>query len=85
MKKLIVFSAVLMLASCSNQSNLASSDVPPSVMSAFQAKYPNATNTEWDTDKRNGNLVFEVDFEHEGKKLEATFKPDGTFVKEERD
>ena len=85
MKKLFVSAfAAILLSACSTELELISTDLPPTVSSAFNAKYPGATEAEWDAEKENGHLVFEVDFEYDGKKREAVFKPDGTFI-EERD
>ena len=82
MKKLILFSAALLTA-CSTELQLISTDLPPTVSSAFAAKYPGATDAKWEAEKENGRLVFEAEFEFDGKHREATFRPDGTFVDED--
>jgi uncharacterized membrane protein YkoI len=53
------------------------------VQSAFKAKYPNASTPEWEVEKSEGRLIYEAEFKLDGKKKEAEFKPDGTFLKEE--
>lgn len=59
-------------------------DVPPAVSAAFQAKYAGAQVTHWEVEKGDdGHLVYEAEFKLNGKSMEAEFKPDGTFVKEE--
>lgn len=82
MKNLILMLPLALFA-CKAELQLISTDLPPTVASAFAAKYPGATNAEWEAEKENGRLVFEVDFEFDGKNREATFRPDGTFVEEE--
>jgi hypothetical protein len=73
----------LLLASCCTSFKIVSADVPQAVQSAFTAKYAAAQNIIWEVEKENGQLVFEAMFKMDGKKKEAEFKPDGTFVKEE--
>ena len=81
----IMVTAVAMLCSCSQELDLISTDIPPQVASNFQAKFPNATDAEWEAQKEDGHLVFEVEFEFEGKEREAKFKPDGSLIETERD
>jgi hypothetical protein len=84
MKKIILcMSLVLSLGSCTSEFKIVSSDVPQAANSAFQQKYPAAQNVEWEAEKADGHLVFEAEFMMDGKKKEAYFKPDGTFLKEE--
>jgi hypothetical protein len=71
------------LVSCATEFKIVSSDVPQSVLTAFQQKYPSARNIEWEAEKAEGHLAFEAEFESDGKKKEAYFKPDGNFIKEE--
>ena len=74
---------VVCLSSCSSEFEIISSDVPPTVMNGFTEKYPGANDVEWEVEKEDGHLIFEAEFKQDGKKKEACFKPDGTFVKEE--
>jgi len=55
------------------------------VTAAFEAKYPKtkASKAEKQT-KADGTVTYEIAFKDaKGKKHEATFKEDGTFVEEE--
>jgi hypothetical protein len=80
--KLVLTSAcALLLSSCACE--IASSDVPQSVIAAFTSKYPGASDTEWEVEKEEGKLYYEAEFKIDGKKKEAYFRPDGTFTKEE--
>lgn len=74
---------LLFFWNCSSEFKIISGDVPPAVVSAFQSKYPSAQNVEWEAEKTDGHLAFEAEFKMEGKRKEAYFKPDGTFLKEE--
>jgi hypothetical protein len=73
----------LILCGCCSEFKIVSSDVPASVVSAFQVKYPSATDVEWEAEKTDGHLAFEAEFKVNGKNKEAYFRPDGTFLKEE--
>jgi hypothetical protein len=77
---LIVLSA---LCSCASEFKILESDVPEVVISSFKTKYPQATATTWEAEKTEGHLAFEAEFKLNGKSMEAYFKPDGTFLKEE--
>jgi hypothetical protein len=64
---------------------VATGSVPKGVMSAFGAKYPKmkADRAEKQT-TADGTVTYEIAFKDaKGKKHEATFKEDGTFVEEE--
>jgi hypothetical protein len=75
--------ALTLLTSCASEFKIVSDDVPASVISAFNAKYPSAQNVEWEAEKTEGHLAFEAEFKMDGKNKEAYFKSDGTFLKEE--
>jgi hypothetical protein len=80
---LLAASLVVGLIGCCSEFKILSADVPPEVLSAFQSKYPKATNVEWEAEKTEGHLAFEAEFKVDGKRKEAYFKPDGAFLKEE--
>lgn len=71
------------VASCACEIEIASSDVPQQVVSAFTSKYAGASDVEWEVEKEDGKLYYEAEFKVDGKKKEAYFRPDGTFTKEE--
>jgi hypothetical protein len=83
MKSTCWFIALILLASCASEFEIASSDVPQPVLDSFNSKYPGAKEVEWEVEKENGKLYFEAEFEIDGKEKEAYFRPDGTFSKEE--
>ncbi len=51
------------------------------VRSIVQTAYPGARVTEVEKETYRGQAVWEVDFRHEGKKLEAIIDLDGEFIK----
>jgi len=85
MKTKIFVSALVaaLITSCACEIEIASSDVPQAVQSAFTAKYSGASDVEWEVEKEDGKLYYEAEFKVEGKRKEAYFRPDGTFSKEE--
>jgi hypothetical protein len=84
MKTKIIFASMLAFcAACASEFEIAASDVPSAVLDSFKSKYPQATDVEWEAEKKDGNLYFEAEFKMDGKKKEAYFRPDGTFGMEE--
>jgi hypothetical protein len=59
--------------------------VPAAVMKAFAAKYPKAkaSKAEKQTHTKDSSVSYELAFDADGKKKEATFTQDGKFVEEE--
>jgi hypothetical protein len=78
-----VTAIMIALTSCATEFEILSDDVPQAVQTAFKTKYPTASDAEWEVEKSDGRLVYEAEFKLEGKRKEAEFKPDGTFIKEE--
>ena len=85
MKKIVSLLLVFTLVSCSSELDLISTDLPPAVASNFNAKFPGATEVEWEAEKEDGHLIFEAEFENGGKEREAKNKPDGSMIEEEKD
>ncbi len=83
MKKLIILIAyVALLYSCADE-NVNSTEVPIEVRASFQLKYPDANNVKWQKEKENGREIYEAVWKTKGKKTEAEFEANGTFIKEE--
>ena len=82
-KNLILAGLGIFFASCATEMNILSSDVPQTVQAAFKAKYPDAHNVEWEVEKEEDRLLFEAEWKDGTKEREASFRPDGSFVKEE--
>lgn len=56
------------------------SDVPTAVMSAFQDKYPDAKDVEWE---KESATEMEAEFELNDEEMSANFSPDGTWLETE--
>jgi hypothetical protein len=82
-KILITAICILFFTACASEFEIASSDVPQTVLNAFTSKYAGASDVEWEVEKEDGKLYYEAEFKIDGKKKEAYFRPDGTFTKEE--
>jgi hypothetical protein len=80
---LIAGSIMLLMVSCASEFDVIGDDVPPAVLTAFEAKYPDATAAEWNVEKSDGRLVYEAEFKIDNKKKKAEFESDGTFIKGE--
>jgi hypothetical protein len=81
--KIVACATVVTLSSCTTEFKIVGDDVPQLVKTAFTTKYPNVASPEWEVEKEEGRLIYEAEFKFDGKKREAEFKPDGTFIKEE--
>jgi hypothetical protein len=64
---------------------VAEANLPPAVLSAFKAKYPDATGVEWETAKENDKPTFKAKWKNGNDKMKAEFAEDGSFVKEDKD
>lgn len=76
---------LMMIISCSSSGNefeIKDTEVPPPVMAAFKARYPQATDAKWQAEKDEGKFFFEVDFKDGGKEKEVQITPDGSSVSE---
>ncbi|WP_336518532.1 PepSY domain-containing protein [Pollutibacter soli] len=83
MKKLVSAAAIcLMLLSC-DEKKISASDVPSAVVSAFNQKYPGASDVKWQIEKENDKQIYEAEFKMDGKQIDAEFDADGTFIREE--
>ena len=77
--------AFLTTATAMAGKDLAEAEVPQPVVAAFKAAYPNATSPEYEEDHENGVVLYEVEFKHDGKKMEVKYSADGQVVKTEQD
>jgi hypothetical protein len=73
----------LLTFSCSNETKVVASDVPPAVSAALMAKYPDANDIKWEMEKNDDRVNYEAEFESGGKNKEVLFSADGTFIKED--
>ena len=64
--------------------DIPASEVPIAVRSSFREMFPNARNVQWEVKREDGRRIFEADFTRNGRRFEADFLADGTFIKLER-
>ena len=60
--------------------NTVKGQIPDAVKQAFEAKYPNENNPDWEVDA-NGN--YEAQFKQNGEKYRADFSPSGNWIETE--
>jgi len=76
MKKRFYVAIALVLLSAS-----ASAIGKKEVRAIIEEAYPGAKITEIEKEKYKGQKIYEVDFKHDGKKLEAIISLDGEIIK----
>jgi hypothetical protein len=62
------------------EAEIALDKVPKAVMDSAKDKFPGADIKEASTETENGKTVYELEMTHEKKKMDVTFKEDGTLV-----
>ena len=77
MKTLIIGMSLLIAISFSACEN---EKAPEKVKAAFNQKFPNAEETDWEMEKEN---EWEAEFEMDEKEMSATFSQDGTWLETE--
>jgi hypothetical protein len=60
-------------------------DVPQKVMDAVKGRFPGATLTSSEKETENGNVVYDLELKHEGRKYEMDVKEDGTIMEIEKE
>jgi hypothetical protein len=88
---LLVCLSLLSVQSCNNEADtkdetpLSESDVPPTVKTAFSAKYSTATDVKWEDAREDSIQTYKAKFTLDGKKMKAEFDGTGKLIKEEAD
>ena len=59
--------------------------VPPAVRQAFQKAYPDVKDAKYSEKAAGEKAAYEVEFNNQGKKLEATYSADGALVETEEE
>lgn len=82
---------MVLVQSCNSENtvnkdnDLSESDVPPTVKTAFSAKYSTATDVKWEDAHEDSIKTYKAKFIINGKKMKAEFDGAGSFIKEEND
>jgi hypothetical protein len=74
---LIAVSLSVALPGCGGGQKYTSSAVPSKVLNEFHDMYPTATDVKW----KNRDGLYEADFELGNQDLNASFTPDGDFIR----
>ncbi len=59
--------------------------LPPKIKEAVKARFPGAEVTSAEKEKENGEIVYDLELKHEGRKYEMDIKEDGTIVEIEKE
>lgn len=89
----VITLSLLTLQSCNDKADtddkdgktLSETDVPPTVKTAFSAKYSTATDVKWEDAKEDSIQTYKAKFTVDGKKMKAEFDGTGKLIKEEAD
>lgn len=76
---------LLIVSMAMAEKTLTESEVPPAVLTAFKAAYPNATAVKFEEETEHGAQVYEVEFTNDGKPWEVEYTADGKVLKTEQD
>jgi len=61
------------------------SEVPNTVITAFNSKYSGVTNVKWiKGENKRGKIIYRAHWQLNGKKMMAMFSDDGSFIKEKQ-
>jgi hypothetical protein len=80
-KKVLLIALAFLFTAISapaQESKVSAKDVPPAVIAAFKAAYPNATVRGYAKEKENGKLFYEIESKEGGIMRDVLYKPDGT-------
>lgn len=81
MKRTVLIMALVIAGITAKAQDIMKTDVPSSVSSAFDKKFPGMNNQDVDWDKEGGN--FQAEFEMEGKEYEVLFDNQGSWLSTE--
>lgn len=88
MKKTFIYLPVavftLFFTACSEK-KLSPSEVPAAVTTSFSAKYPGATDVEWERENEDNKAIYEVEAEVNGKGIKAKFDESGNLISQDDD
>ena len=88
---LVICFSLLTVQSCNSSDDkkedktISESDVPPTVKTAFSAKYSTATDVKWEDAHEDSIQTYKAKFVIDGKKMKAEFEGTGKLIKEEPD
>jgi uncharacterized membrane protein YkoI len=82
---IVAAAAVTARAAADEPKKLAPADVPQKVMDAVKARLPGVQVTSVEKETEDGNVVYDLELKHEGRKYEMDVKEDGTIMEIEKE
>jgi hypothetical protein len=73
------------LIGCASSRSHTSDSLPDSITRSIEQRFPGAQIDEWTSDRDNGTLVYEVEFESADAEYEADLAADGRFLELEEE
>jgi hypothetical protein len=58
--------------------------IPKAVMDALKAKFPRAEIHKWTKEKEGEDIIYDIEFKHDGRACEADIKENGAYINFER-
>jgi hypothetical protein len=80
-KFFVIVALAFSLVSCEKEEqerSVTAKEVPQAVLLAFNQAYPGATVKEYAEETEDGQKFYEISCEFQGRKIDASYKPDGT-------
>ena len=77
----VIVALAFSLVSCEKEEQervVTAKEVPQPVLQAFNQAYPGATIKEYAEETEDGQKFYEISCVFEGRKIDASYKPDGT-------
>lgn len=90
MRKTIVLLVALLAAGAVSLPGLGAekrsgTELPPPVRAAMDHRFPDALLTAAERETENGNVVYDIELKHQGRKYEMDVKEDGTILEIEKE
>ncbi len=76
--------SVLAVSARADEVKIPIDQVPAAVIKAVKAKYPKAEIKGAEKDDSDGKIMYEINLEENGRKIDVTVKPDGTITSAEK-
>jgi hypothetical protein len=80
-----VVAMTLLLAGSAPAEEKKKVDLPEKVKASLDQRFPGAELTGAEKEKENGNIVYDLELKHEGRKYEMDVKEDGTIMEIEKE
>ena len=79
-RRFAVLALVVVLTACAKEKPVAPDALPAPVAGAIQARFPGSKVIEASREKEKDKLLYDVELEHQGRRLEVEIDPNGGIV-----